>query len=59
MNRIPPPWAIEELERLRRERAERDRSRLELPVPPPLPRAPDERHGGRNAIVIQLRPARV
>ncbi len=58
MNRIPPPWVIEEIERLRRERAESERPRLELPLPPSLPAAPDEQHTSRTVIVIHQQHAR-
>ncbi len=56
MNCIPHPWVIEEIERLRRKRAERERPRLELPLPPSLPPTPDEQRTSRSVIVIHLRP---
>lgn len=61
MKHVPSPWAIEKLERLRRERAEGARPTLELPplAPSPQTRPPDEdpeRPTRRTIIVIDLLP---
>jgi hypothetical protein len=41
MSRVPPPWIIDEVERARRQRGERQQPRLEIPRPPGPP-PPDE-----------------
>ncbi len=55
---IPPSWMIEELERSRREREERDRPQLWIEVPEPTSRRSDREERGREAprepIVIDL-----
>jgi hypothetical protein len=56
VEKIPPTWMIEELERRRREREEEERPRawLEIPAPEPLPRERPERPAAREPIVIDL-----
>jgi len=54
MQPIAPSWIIEDLGRLRRERAERERARAELPLPPPPSKdRREEQPAGGTVIVIR------
>jgi hypothetical protein len=45
MIRIPPPWVIDEMDRLRREDTDRDRPRPEVRPTPRLPRSVEQTPG--------------
>jgi hypothetical protein len=51
---LPDPWVIAELERLRRERHEDERPRLELPLPNHPARDVPEQSDAPSVIVIEL-----
>ncbi len=54
MNPIAPNWIIEDLGRLRRDRAGRERARAELPLPPPPPNdRREEQPAGGTVIVVE------
>jgi hypothetical protein len=54
--KLPEPWMIAEIERMRRDNERDDRPALELPLPPPTrrPEMDDSDRRGGTVIVIEL-----